>query len=110
MKTLLLMMMAGLTFAITPDNKSCIDNERTVSFDLLNKSLTSIPLKIPGVMNPNLSPMSRSGVSLKVGQKIFFSYKGKKRILLVVDTSLEGQQVVVDQLIKARKREIRNQG
>lgn len=108
MKTLFLIMMASLTFAITPDHVNNLESEVTVSFDLLNKSLKSIPLKIPGVMNPNLSPMSRSGVSLKVGQKIFFSYKGKKRILLIVDAGLEGQKIVVDQLIKERIVEIRN--
>jgi len=47
-----------------------------VSFTLRNSSLKSIPLKIPGVMNPNLSPDSNSVVSLKIGQKIFFRHKG----------------------------------
>ena len=43
-----------------------------VPFTLRNNSLKSIPLKIPGVMNPNLSPMSNSGVDLAEGQKVYF--------------------------------------
>ncbi|MEM8890659.1 MAG: hypothetical protein AAGD28_21960 [Bacteroidota bacterium] len=77
-----------------------------VVFSLRNNSLTSIPLLIPGVMNPNLSPQSKSGVSLKVGQKILFRYKGKKRVLLIVDESLEGKTLNVSRLLKEKKREI----
>jgi len=44
-----------------------------------NGSLKSIPLQIPGVMNPNLSPLSDSGVTLEVGQKVFYFPNGKKR-------------------------------
>ena len=43
-----------------------------------NGSLKSIPLQIPGVMNPNLSPLSDSGVTLEVGQKVFYFPNGKK--------------------------------
>ena len=110
MKTLFVIMIASLTFAISPDNFGSLGSKATISFTLRNNSLKSIPLKIPGVMNPNLSPMSNSGVSLKVGQKIFFSYKGKKRMLLVVESELEGQTIIVDQLIKARTQEIRSEG
>ncbi len=77
-----------------------------VKFQLRNPSLKSIPLSIPGVMNPNLSPMSNSGVTLKVGQKILFRYNGKKRVLLIVDSSLEGQVLNVSKLIQKRKKEL----
>ena len=40
-----------------------------ITFTLQNKTAKSIPLIIPSVMNPNLSPFSKSGVDLKVGQK-----------------------------------------
>jgi hypothetical protein len=49
-----------------------------VPMRFLNNSLRSIYLEIPGVMNPNLSPMSSSGVDLAVGQKVYFFADGKK--------------------------------
>jgi biopolymer transport protein ExbD len=77
------------------------------SFTLRNNSAKSIPLQIPGVMNPNLSPFSNSGVDLKMGQEIFFTYKGKKRILLIVDENINhGDVVDVSKLLKERKKEI----
>ena len=94
----------------TPD--TCLDafndnvisvSEKTVSFTLRNESTRSIPLIIPGVMNPNLSPFSNSGVNLKPGQEIFFRHKGKKRLLLKVDETLEGQTIKVAKLLKERK-------
>jgi len=77
-------------------------NAQSVSFKLKNNSAKSIPLKIPGVMNPNLSPFSTSGVDLKIGQKIFFKYKGKKRLLLEVSKEQDGKHVIVNTLIKRR--------
>jgi hypothetical protein len=79
---------------------------QSVSFTLRNNSLSSIPLKIPGVMNPNLSPMSNSGVSLEVGQKIYFQHRGRKKLLLEVTTDLEGTKVIVNEEIKRRKEEL----
>lgn len=84
-----------------------VPSDKAISFTLHNSSIRSIPLEIPGVMNPNLSPFSDSGVSLKVGQKIFFTYKGKRALLLTVDEKLEGQKVDVHQLIKKRKKELK---
>ncbi|MEL6250823.1 MAG: hypothetical protein AAFR87_02330 [Bacteroidota bacterium] len=92
--------------ASTPQGEVAISLEEKVVFTLRNNSLKSIPLLIPGVMNPNLSPQSNSGVTLKVGQKILFKYKGKKRILLIVDESLEGKTLNVSRLLKEKKREI----
>ncbi len=77
-----------------------------VEFTLRNESAKSIPLIIPGVMNPNLSPMSNSGVSLKVGQEILYKYKGKKRVLLVVSKDLEGKTLKVNKLLKEAKKVI----
>jgi len=79
----------------------------TVDFKLLNNSAKSIPLIIPGVMNPNLSPFSSSGVELKMGQEILFRYKGKTRLLLVVDETInEGDKLVVNKLLNDAKREL----
>lgn len=79
------------------------------SFVLHNETLSSIPLSIPGVMNPNLTPLGYSGVSLAIGQEIFFMEKKKKYLLLTVDASLEGDTLEVGQLIKTRKQELKNQ-
>ena len=107
MKQLLLLVLIGIfigseTNAYTPGPVEA----ESITFDLLNKSLTSIPLRIPGVMNPNLSPQSRSGVSLEVGQEIFFYHKKRKYLLLVVSEDLEAQKVDVAKLIKERKKEL----
>lgn len=83
-----------------------------VPMRFLNNSGRSIPLEIPGVMNPNLSPFSSSGVNLAVGQKVYFFAKGKKgalqkRILLLeVTEDLAGKDLAIDALIKARKAEL----
>jgi hypothetical protein len=78
-----------------------------VSFTLRNKSMESIPLIIPSVMNPNLSPDSKSGVKLKVGQEIYFKQGGRKHLLLKVDNTIKnGQEIEVSSLVKQRKEEL----
>lgn len=80
-------------------------NSRSVNFTLRNETMAAIPLVIPGVMNPNLSPMSNSGVSLNLGQEIFFIHKKKRYVLLTVSEAIQPNQVVkVGALIRARKR------
>ncbi len=112
MKSLLLFMLLWGTAINSPELPILVEATITsttddyVGFTLRNNSLKSIPLIIPGVMNPNLSPVSNSGVDLKVGQKILFKYKGKRRVLLVVDKSLEGQVIDVSKLLKQKKLEL----
>lgn len=65
-----------------------------IDFTLRNETMKSIPLIIPGVMNPNLSPMSNSGVSLKIGQEVKFKKKGRVRVLFVVDESIKNGDVL----------------
>lgn len=78
-----------------------------VSFTLRNTSAKSIPLIIPTVMNPNLSPFSKSGVDLKIGQEIFFKAKGKRHVLLIVDSTINnGDELDVAKLLKKRKKEL----
>jgi len=77
-----------------------------VPFTLRNTSMNSISLWIPGVMNPNLSPVSNSGVDLKPGQKIYFKHRGKKYLLLEVSEKQRDQTLNVPKLIKARKAEL----
>ncbi len=82
-------------------------NEGSISFTLVNPSDESIPLIIPNVMNPNLSPNSKSGVDLKIGQDLIFRNRGKRYVLFTVDESIqEGQQIDVYQLLEARKKEL----
>lgn len=81
--------------------------KKYISFSLTNETAKSIPLQIPSVMNPNLSPFSRSGVDLKIGQKIFFKHKGRKHLLLQVSDEIkDGETVEVSSLIKKRKAEL----
>jgi hypothetical protein len=55
-------------------------------------------------MDPNLSPLSSSAVTLGYGQKIFFKYSGKKYLLLEVDAQITpNMKVDVAKLIKDRK-------
>lgn len=78
-----------------------------VSFTLENKSAKSIPLIIPTVMNPNLSPFSKSGVDLKIGQEIIFKNKGKRYVLLTVNDNIEDGAVLdVAKLLKEKKKEL----
>lgn len=86
-----------------------------VSFTLRNETEKSIPLQIPGVMNPNLSPMSNSGVTLKIGQEIYFFPKGKsifkkKELLLTVTEELAGKTLKVNELIEKRIEELEDEG
>ena len=73
-----------------------------------NGSLKSIPLNIPGVMNPNLSPRSDSGVTLEVGQKVFYfpnGKKGKKELLFEVDNTFRKDTILqIDEIIKQKKK------
>lgn len=94
------------TFAYQGQAQSKVAKADYVSFTLLNRSVKDIPLKIPGYMNPNLSPMSNSGVTVKLGQEIFFKYRGKKRLLLIASKELEGQELIVNKLIQEKKRAI----
>ena len=82
-------------------------NEGLVSFTLVNSSDESIPLIIPNVMNPNLSPNSKSGVDLRIGQELIFRNRGKRYVLFTVDESIqEGQELDVYELLQERKKEL----
>ena len=86
---------------------STTDTREYISFTLRNTTAKSIPLIIPTVMNPNLSPFSNSGVDLKVGQKVLFKAKGKKQVLLVVGRNIkQGEVIDVAKILKKRKKEL----
>ena len=82
------------------------ENAPIVNFTLHNSSLRSIPLIIPNVMNPNLSPMSNSGVALKIGQKIYYRKGTEEYLILTVDDSIrQGDKIDVAALIKDLKKD-----
>ncbi|WP_044203197.1 hypothetical protein [Flammeovirga sp. OC4] len=93
---------------VTKESRAVFEKQgEYVSFTLRNKSAQSIPLIIPTVMNPNLSPFSKSGVDLKMGQEILFRMKGRNYNLLTVDKSISnGDEIDVADLLKNRKREL----
>lgn len=98
---------ASISLKVSEAKQLQKDNREYVSFTLRNESAKSIPLIIPTVMNPNLSPMSNSGVDLKIGQEIFFRIKGKNYVLLTVDESIQNGEIIkVAALLKARKVEL----
>jgi len=64
-------------------------------------------LIISGVMNPNLSPFSKSGVALRVGQKGLFKARGKRHLLFEVDDTFKNNSTLdVPKLIRQRKEEL----
>lgn len=82
-------------------------SNKKVNFSLRNSSGSSIPLIIPTVMNPNLSPDSMSGVTLKMGQEILFKVRGRKYVLLTVDENIQkGDILDVAKLLPERKKEL----
>jgi hypothetical protein len=91
---------------------NCHDSfAQDINFTFHNGSLKSIPLDIPTVMNPNLNPLSTSGITLEIGQSVYFypDGKSKKRALLftVDETFVQNQVLEIDQLIEKRKQELK---
>lgn len=64
-------------------------------------------------MNPNLSPMSNSGITLDMGEVIYYfpnGNKGKKEVLFVVsDAFKDGDVLEIDQLIAEKKKALQKQ-
>ena len=85
-------------------------NAQAIPMTFHNGSLKSIPLQIPGVMNPNLSPLSDSGVTLEVGQKVFYfpnGKKGRKDLLFEVDNTFRKDTILqIDEMIKQKKKQL----
>ena len=90
-----------VSYEVTQAAKEVSDKDEVyIGFTLRNETLRSIPLIIPGVMNPNLSPQSNSGVRLKVGQEIKYKKGGRAHLLLVVDDYIkEGDVLFVGERI-----------
>ena len=84
---------------------------QSIHFTFHNGSLKSIPLVIPSVMNPNLSPLSNSGVSLNIGQNVYFYPNGtskKRELLFTVDESFQQDQILeIDAMIEKRRKELK---
>ncbi|WP_462251775.1 hypothetical protein [Ekhidna sp.] len=91
----------SLSITFVEKRKVAYSGEQRVNFTLRNTSSRSIPLVIPDVMNPNLSPLSNSGVSLKMGQKIYYKKGLKKILILTVDESIKtGDKIDIAKLVK----------
>ena len=86
-----------------------IFSQKSVKLTFHNGSLKSIPLVIPGVMNPNLNPLSNSGVELEYGQEVFYFENGDKRkkalLFIVGDQFKDGEILEIDELIKEKNQQ-----
>jgi hypothetical protein len=90
----------------SPKTNESVSVKDGVGFTLRNTTLKSIPLIIPSVMNPNLSPKSNSRVYLRYGQQVFLNKGMNRKLLLTVDeTILEGAIIDVDSIIRLRDNE-----
>ncbi len=104
---LVFLLLIQFTFGQQEQLTSKEQQTKVIDFTFENKSLKSIPLIIPSVMNPNLSPLSKSGVTLKIGQEVYFKNNGKKYILFIVNTNnYNGEVLDINELIKKRKKEL----
>jgi len=101
---------ALLFVLLSSGNQSFAQN---INLTFHNGSLQSISLEIPSVMNPNLNPLSNSGINLKLGQNVYFYPNGrsKKRALLftVDETFVQNQVLEIDELIDKRKKELKEE-
>jgi hypothetical protein len=101
MKKIILLFLAFVPFLAFTQN---------IPMTFHNGSFFSIYLSIPGVMNPNLSPKSNSGVSLDAGQIVYFFPKGKngkKEILFTVSPNWKKDTILqIDEIVKTRKKSL----
>jgi hypothetical protein len=85
-----------------------IGKSQTIPMTFHNGSLKSIPLNIPGVMNPNLFPLSNSGIELEPGQKVFYfpnGKKGKKELLFEVNGTFKKDTILqIHEIIRQKKQ------
>ena len=92
---------ASFSIEATPKVAAPVTKTDGVSFTLRNKTSKSIPLIIPTVMNPNLSPQSNSGVYLKYGQKVYLRKGVSRKLIFTVDETIrEGAVIDVDSIIR----------
>ena len=90
----------------SPKTNESVSVKDGVGFTLRNTTLKSIPLIIPSVMNPNLSPKSNSRVYLRYGQQVFLNKGMSRKLLLTVDETIrEGALIDVDSIIRLRDNE-----
>jgi len=87
-------------FKEDPEKKNKTTANRTAGFYLVNSTAQTLPILIPGIMNPKLTPFSQSGFDLPWGQKIFLKTPGENLLLLTVsDTIRKGSLIDVADLI-----------
>ena len=94
------LLLIGLAINQTQAQSISDAETRYISVDFLNNSLTSIPLHIEGVMNPNLSPMSRSSVTAVEGTKVYYRKKGKNALIFTFTEEYDNREVAVNEILK----------
>ena len=99
---------SALLFVLLSSGYQAVAQNINLTFH--NGSLQSISLEIPSVMNPNLNPLSNSGITLKLGQNVYFYPNGRSKkhaLLFTVDeTFVQNQVLEIDELIDKRKKEL----
>jgi hypothetical protein len=80
----------------------------SIPLTLKNRSIRSIYLEIPGIMNPNLSPLSNSGVDLSPDQEVYFFHKQQRILLFRVEEIKKPSNVKVNRLIRKKIKELRS--
>lgn len=101
MKYILTLIVIAACMSCNTIQQPSVVGQDKISFTLKNASSKSIPLRIPGVMNPNLSPFSKSGVTLAIGQKVIYRIGGKSYLLLEVDDRIKSGEVIeVSELVQ----------
>lgn len=99
-----------ISFFVTASMSVSSCHSQNIPMKFHNGSFGSIYLSIPGVMNPNLSPKSNSGVSLDAGQVVYFfpnGKKGKKELLFVVGPTWKKDTILeIDEIVGLRKKSL----
>ncbi len=91
-----------IIFKGPPGKGNKTTSARTAGFYLVNTTRQTLPIHIPGIMSPRLSPFTNTGVELPLGQKIFLKTPQENLLILTVtDTIQKGARIDVADLIDA---------
>ena len=97
----LLLLLLSLSIQVIPASTTAnVGGEDPLEITLHNGSAKSIPLKIEGVMNPNLSPFSKSGVYVTEGTRIFYKDGRKWVLILEIGADDDLRSFRVDRILK----------
>lgn len=95
------------TIKIERSKFKAASKEGSIKLVFINESAKSIPLIIPTVMNPNLSPNSKSSVIVRYGQEILFKHQYRVHILTVINDNFNSCDTLkIDELVRLRKQQL----